>query len=76
MDIIKVEPDSDEESVSLPSQSGEEPLIDIKHEMEPVPEPFCVVKTEAYVSYVCKCYFTSISKGQSSAYVGLKCTVK
>jgi hypothetical protein len=66
MDAIKVEPDSDEESLSVSSHSGEEQLIDIKHEMEPVPEPFCIVKTEAYVSYVHGHSFTSIPEGQST----------
>jgi hypothetical protein len=43
MDIIKTEPDSDEDFLS-----EEQQLIDVKLEDDPVPEPFCIVKTEAY----------------------------
>jgi hypothetical protein len=68
MNAIKVEPASDEESLSMSSHSEEELLTDIKHEIEPVPEPFCIVKTEAYVSYINR-YFASISKGIHGAQV-------
>jgi hypothetical protein len=47
MDVIKEEL----ESHSLSSHSEGERITDIKHEVDPVPEPFCIVKTEAYVSH-------------------------
>jgi hypothetical protein len=47
MDVIKTEPASDEDFLS-----EEQQLIDVKLEDDPVPEPFCVVKTEAYVSCI------------------------
>jgi hypothetical protein len=52
MDVIKVERDSDEESLCMPSHNEEEQFTDVKHEEQPVPEPFCIVKTEACVSFV------------------------
>lgn len=47
MDVIKEEPYSH----SLSPHSEREQVTDIKHEDDPVPEPFCVVKTEAYDDY-------------------------
>lgn len=48
MDVIKEELDRH----SLSSDSEGERVTDIKHEDDPAPEPFCIVKTEAYVSHI------------------------
>lgn len=48
MDVIKEELDRH----SLSSHSEGERVNNIKHEDDPAPQPFCIVKTEAYVSNI------------------------
>lgn len=57
MDVIKTEPDSDEDFLS-----EEEQLIDVKLEDDPAPEPFCMVKTEVYVSCIFYLWFVPLQR--------------
>jgi hypothetical protein len=57
MDVIKTEPDSDEDFLSEERQ-----LIDVKLEDDPVPEPFFMVKTEVYVSCIFYLWFIPIQR--------------
>jgi hypothetical protein len=68
MDVIKKELDSHSQS----SHSEGEQVTDIKHEDDPVPEPFCIVKTEAYVSHIFYLLFLCISECQSGPHVYLE----
>jgi hypothetical protein len=68
MDVIKEELDSH----SLSSHGEGEQVTDIKHEDDPVPEPFCIVKTEAYVSRIIYLLFYCISECQSGPHVYLE----
>jgi hypothetical protein len=52
MDVIKTEPDSDEDF-----QSEGEQFTDVKLKEDPVPQPICIVKTEAYVSCIIYIWF-------------------
>jgi len=63
MDIIKTEPDSDEDFLS-----EEQKLVDVKLEGDPVPEPYCLVKTEAYVSCIFYLWFIPLQKATGCLY--------
>jgi hypothetical protein len=66
MDVVKKEPDSDEDFLS-----EEQQIIDVKLEDDAVPEPFCIVKTEAYVS--CMFYFWFIPLHKATGYFYYSC---